>query len=208
MTTWHVCRSCLATMKISEQSQLLATALANEPCIQRMAVNHAVVRVSSGKKIKRSSLWALWSRMYMFPCDEVHELHVCEIKFISLHKCGAKVRLLTMQSKLATRWSMWVFDLLCKSLVKPLKVSFHSVFPGDMKFAVTWLHHVVCFFKLINFNSASIQAAWWFDNLNRSPCQVSCKSFDEDGFCFLKNCQVPCMQIGWFSQVSFVITCN
>ena len=63
VTTWHVCWSCLATMKFSEQSQLLATAFANEPCIQRMAVNHAVVRVSTGKKIKRSSLWALCSNV-------------------------------------------------------------------------------------------------------------------------------------------------
>ncbi len=58
---------------------------------------------------------------------------------------------------------------------------------------------------LRHFNSASIQAACWFDNLDRSPCQVSCKGFDEAGFCVLENCQVPCMQVGWFSHVCFVL---
>lgn len=43
-------------MVVYEQAQLLASAWANESCISRLAINHALLRVQSKGKIKRCIL--------------------------------------------------------------------------------------------------------------------------------------------------------
>lgn len=53
---------------VYEQAQLLASAWANEPCISRLAANHALLRVQSKGKIKRCIL-----------PQHVHEIYVHSI---------------------------------------------------------------------------------------------------------------------------------
>lgn len=132
---------------------------------------------------------------------------VTKFSFDHLHKCGTKVHWPTMQSKLAMRWSTWVFDLLCKSLVKPLKVSSHYVFPGNMKFAVTWLHHFVCCLCLVEkfqqCQHPSSMVVW-------QPEQVFVPSFMQRLWWrwFLPSQELPrdLHANFWFSHVCFVIT--
>ena len=139
---WVLCTVKKVTMVVAfESAALLATAWSNDPVVKTMAVNHAVARISTQKKIKRSYL------NFKFNMHDIWHLFCISVFFlweIANMKSYSKVRWWTMRSRLGLQWNMLDSDLHSQWCCKQWNPFSTCLFRGNMRFAVMCLQVIGC----------------------------------------------------------------